>query len=521
MKQILDPSQAISALERISDGVICLNLQGEITYINKAVFHLFGLKEEDQEQLFQKECFKEIKYNMMQAINQMSEIHFEVQCSVKWIEVDVYPASDGITVLFSDWTSRKKVERTIAEKQEKLILLSEATSHLFSKKEPKEILDALFKELAEYLDLNVYFNYIYEPSRNNLRLMNYSGIPKQTAEEIQWLNFGEAVCGCVARDCERIVVYDIDRSDDVRVQLVKGFGIKAYACHPLISYGKLIGTLSFGSSKRSSFSDAELELLYTICNQVASTLDRAFLIAELTLKKEEAEKANRSKTEFISMISHELRTPLNSIIGFSQILEGDSRDPLSIGQKEKVQKVLKASRHLLALFNGIINTIKLDTNHLPLNREYINMETVVLECMKMITPIADSKDMKITNLIEETPPLKTDATKVTQVMLNLLENAVKYTQEKGQITLSAQLENNHLKVVISDSGIGIPVEELEKIFAPFYRIFNDELNIEGAGMGLAIVKQLVYQIGGKVGAYSVPGKGSSFWFTLPMEEDDK
>jgi PAS domain S-box-containing protein len=529
MTQKQNSIYALSALERISDGVFSLNIEGQITYINTAAINLFEVSGEDSigkklEQLFHKEIKEKVEPKIVRAVEQESNSSFEVQYSeqpLKWLEIHVYPSSDGVTLFVSDITSRKQVETALEEKQEKLILLSEAANHLLFTKEPKELLDALFNDLAAYLDLDVYFNYIYDELKEKLRLMNYSGIPEEVAKEIEWLELGEATCGCVALNRQMIIAVNIDTSDDERVQLVKEFGIKAYACHPLMSYGKMIGTLSFGSSKRSSFSDEELDLLYTICNQVANIFDRTFLISELTHKKEEAEKANNAKSDFISMMSHELRTPLNSIIGFAQILEDDVRDPMTKGQIDKIKKVLKSSRHLLKLINDILETVRFDTGKTPLIFEPINMDTFMRESIKMIQPLAVDKGVAIHYLMELNSPLiiKADSTRLTQVMINLLSNAVKYTPQHGKITVSYQVVDNQVKVVVADSGIGIPSDEQEKIFTSFYRIFNREMNIEGAGIGLAIVKHLVRDMGGEVGVLSTPGEGSRFWFTLPIHEE--
>ncbi|MEH7440223.1 ATP-binding protein [Neobacillus drentensis] len=519
-QQLVQP--VIAALERISEGILSLNLEGQVTYINQPAIKLLRMIERDPigrsiSQLVQEELANGLENKINQAIDRNSTIHFELKNhDSEWLEGHLYPSEDGVTLVIRDVTSRKQIEEKIQEQHEKLLLLIEAANHLFYKKEPKELLDALFYDLAKYLDLDVYFNYIYDPMKNKIRLMNYSGIPKEVAKDIEWLELGEAVCGCVARDQQRIVAEKVDRSDDVRVQLIKGLGVKAYACHPLLSYGKLIGTLSFGSTKRSKFSEEELDLIFTICQQVATTLERTFLIAELTEKKEEAEKANQTKSDFLSMISHELRTPLNSIMGFAQILEADQRDPLSVGQKEKVQKLLKSSRHLLALINDMIEIARLSSGKRSLHIEPVHIGTILSECVKMIRPLSEGKGIRL-NLKELANDwiIHTDSKRVTQVVLNLLANAVKYTPAKGEVTVTCQKNGEKLKITVSDTGIGIPPEEQEKIFTPFYRIFNSDLNIEGAGIGLTIVKQLVEEINGEVGVDSVPGEGSHFWFTIP------
>ncbi|MGG3560539.1 ATP-binding protein [Neobacillus rhizosphaerae] len=513
---------ALSALERISDGVLSIDLEGQITYINQPAAQLLEIAHATQtgepiSKVVRNAIAVGLERKINHAISQQSDAHFELQVHAsKWIEVHIYPSADGATILLRDITPQKQIEETIQVQNEKLLLLTEAANHLFYKKEPKALLDALFQDLAEYLDLDVYFNYLYDPAKSKIRLMNYTGIPEATAKEIEWLELGEAVCGCVARDRKRIVAEKIDTSDDIRVQLVKGWGIKAYACHPLMSYGKLIGTLSFGSSKRSHFTEEELDLIFTICQQVATTLERTFLIAELTQKKEEAEKANQAKSDFLSMISHELRTPLNSIMGFAQILEADQRDPLTAGQKDRVQKLLKASRHLLELINDMIEITRNQTGQRTLQVESVHLESVVEDCIKMIRSIADHKGISITSICH-TGTIQTDSKRITQVLLNLLSNAVKYTPANGQIAVTGEPQGDGIKITVSDTGIGILQQEHEKIFTPFYRIFNKDMNIEGAGIGLTIVKQLVEELQGEVGVDSRPGEGSQFWFTIPNQ----
>ncbi|MGG0719999.1 ATP-binding protein [Robertmurraya massiliosenegalensis] len=526
MNPIQIPPHINSAFERISDGIFSFNNTLQLTYMNKKAINFFHLTNDSYlgkhiDEIFQGDLLytlqKQIAHSLSIQKDTRTEIHLKND-SKQWLEAYIYSSSDGITVLIRDISTRMQVEETIETKHKQLVLLSEAANHLLYKTEPKEILDSLFQELSAYLDLDVYFNYGYDQSRGKLRLMNYQGIPESVAKEIEWLEFGEAVCGCVAQKRERIVAEHIDQSEDPLVQLVKGFDIKAYACHPLLSAGKLIGTLSFGSSKRSKFTEEELDLIFTICNQVAITLEKISLISELKRKKEEAERANQGKTEFLSMMSHEFRTPMNSILGFAQILEADTKEPLTLKQKDKVQKILKSGRHLLTLINDLLNIGKINTEITATKFEATTLKSLIKEIVKMVQPIAETKNIKICNRVCINGKLKVmaETTRLTQVMLNLLSNAVKYTDNNGKIVLTSYIENNYLKIVVADNGIGIPPEEQEKIFTPFYRIFDRNMNIEGTGIGLALVKQYIHEMGGESGVESKPGHGSNFWFTLPI-----
>ena len=530
MKQEHRSLTEISVLQRISDAIFSINQDCEITFMNKAAEELFHLRTEDcigakLAELLHGVIGGDFNEKLQQSFDKQTDIHFEINMTAfqsRWLSVHLYPAADGITILLRDISVNKKVEAAIEDKHKKLALLSEASSHLFSKNEPEEIFDSLFKELAEYLDLDVYFNYMYDKKTNKLHLMNYAGISDAVAKEIEWLKMGEAVCGCVAKDRMRIIAENIDTSDDVRVQLIKGLGIKAYACHPLMSYGKLIGTLSFGSSTRSNFTEEEIDLIHTICNQLSATLDRICLISELRRKKEEAEKAYAAKSEFLSMMSHELRTPMNSILGFAQILQEDQSEPLTLKQKSRVEKILKSSHHLLKLINDLLEIGKMGSGAHNIIFEHVQICSVVTDSLKIIRPIAADKGITIHNKLGPNAGMyvKADPVRLVQILLNLLSNAVKYTHKNGRVVLTCERVQSHLKVIISDNGIGIPLEEQKKVFDPFYRIFDKELNIEGTGIGLTLVKQFLEQMHGTVGLESTPGQGSSFWFTLPMVIDN-
>jgi PAS domain S-box-containing protein len=241
-------------------------------------------------------------------------------------------------------------------------------------------------------------------------------------------------------------------------------------------------------------------------------MERAIMLA-----KEEAEKANQAKSELISKMSHELRTPLNAILGFAQLLEID--DSLTEQQKEFVEKILSGGRHLLNLLNEILDLSRIESGHLKISFAYVKLEPIIDESIKLIQPLADKKDIRIMKKLDhyEKEYVYIDPVRLKQIMLNLLSNAVKYNQEHGVVMISTKYENGNIYIHVQDSGIGIAEEEKEKIFEPFYRIKGTR--VDGTGIGLSLVKQLVQLMGGDVGVDSTLGKGSDFWFRLPVALD--
>jgi PAS domain S-box-containing protein len=235
--------------------------------------------------------------------------------------------------------------------------------------------------------------------------------------------------------------------------------------------------------------------------------------------KEEAVKANLAKSEFLSNMSHELRTPLNSILGFSQLLE--IKEPLSHQQRIFVQEILKGGRHLLNLINEILDLSRIEAGNLRISIDTVKIGTVINECIALIAPSAANKGIHIINEQSEcaAQSVFVDRIRLKQIILNLIGNAIKYNKENGDIFIRCECRNDFLYVHVRDNGMGIPQEEQKRIFEPFYRL--EHAHIEGAGIGLSLVKQMIRLMGGEVGVESEVGVGSDFWISIPLAQMDE
>ena len=193
----------------------------------------------------------------------------------RWYEVFAYrTAPRQFAVVFADITDRKRAERALRTSRDRLELLATVAERLLRAEDPQAIVEELCRSVMAHIDCQFFFNYLVDEPGRNMRLNACAGIPKEEAAAIRHLDFGVAVCGCVARDGERIITEDIQHSDDIRTQLVKSFGVQAYCCHPLEAQGKVIGTLSFGTKTRPKFTDDEVALMKSVADQVAVAMER-------------------------------------------------------------------------------------------------------------------------------------------------------------------------------------------------------------------------------------------------------
>ena len=244
---------------------------------------------------------------------------------------------------------------------------------------------------------------------------------------------------------------------------------------------------------------------------------------ELQKARVEADQANTAKSEFLSRMSHELRTPMNSILGFAQLLEMGDLNP---GQLKGVKHVLKSGKHLLQLINEVLDISRIEAGHVSLFIEPVDLHGVLDELTDIVQPLASARQIKI-SMIEETDgniSCKSDKQRLKQVLINIINNAIKYNSDYGSVTIQTSIhradkpENNRVRVAVTDTGPGIPADDIPKVFIPFERIGAEKTNTEGTGLGLAVVKKLMEAMGGLIGVESETGRGSTFWIELPQTE---
>jgi len=242
--------------------------------------------------------------------------------------------------------------------------------------------------------------------------------------------------------------------------------------------------------------------------------------AQLAASRDEAERANHAKSEFLSRMSHELRTPMNAILGFGQLLEKAPHLPQA--NRGWVREIVAAGRHLLELINDVLDLARVESGKFMVSPEPVALRPLIEECLTLLRPLAEAGGVRLLEASRHCDvQVRADRTRLKQVLLNLLSNAVKYNRRQGSVNVVCVAETDGalpttVCVRVSDTGSGLTAEQQARLFVPFERLEADQRRIEGTGIGLALSKRLVEVMGGAIGVESTPGAGSTFWVRLPL-----
>ena len=278
---------------------------------------------------------------------------------------------------------------------------------------------------------------------------------------------------------------------------------------------ELQGRRSDGSTfpAEISLSSIDTELGTLVTAAIRDVTERKEAETAVLAARDEAQRANRAKSEFLSRMSHELRTPLNAILGFGQLLE--LNDPTT-RQAEHVDFILKAGRHLLELIDEVLDISRIESGRLDLVVEPTALGTVLVEVAEILRPLAERHSVIIRVHPDDNRSVRVlaDQQRLRQVALNLVANAIKYNRPGGTVDIRWSVDEQVVRVSVTDSGIGIREEAQDRLFLPFERLGDDQ-GVEGTGLGLALSRSFVTSMGGAMGATSTFGTGSTFWFELP------
>lgn len=334
------------------------------------------------------------------------------------------------------------------------------------------------------------------------------------------LNRQHSLVSRAARTLEITLVHDVTKEVDFLPNVLLP-NTRSELAIPMIVSGQVVGVFDVQDDKSHRFSASEVDVLSTLAAQTATSFRNARSFAEIQIAAERLREVDRLKSEFLSNMSHELRTPLNSILGYAEVMLMGIDGELPDMMKEDVEAIYDNGQQLLSLINDILDLTKIEAGQMALNFQPVEL-VPLLEGSKtnnMGLLLKRKIPVEIVISVErDLPPIKADRVRISQVLNNLVSNAIKFTDE-GTITISAQYkaEGDSIQIQVKDTGVGINDDDLPKLFGRFQQVDGSSTRrAEGTGLGLAISKHLVELHGGQLFAESILNEGSTFTVSIPV-----
>jgi signal transduction histidine kinase len=327
----------------------------------------------------------------------------------------------------------------------------------------------------------------------------------------------ETVIGQAARKRAPGQVPDLAKVSDYPLPSLLDEGYRALLALPLLRENRLIGGLIVRRKTAGEFPPSVVDMLQTFAAQSVVAIHNAQLFREIEDKGQELEIANKHKSEFLANMSHELRTPLNAIIGYSELIIDNIYGEVPEKIREVLERVEKNGRHLLSLINDVLDLSKIEAGRLTLTLNEYSMQDIIQTVFTSVEALAVEKNLDLkTTVPNDLTNGKGDGQRIAQVVLNLIGNAIKFT-DQGEVNVEAAVSNESFLISVSDTGPGLSETDQLKIFEEFQQADGSSTRKKsGTGLGLSISKKIVEMHGGRIGVESTLGKGSKFWFRLPI-----
>ncbi|WP_395820594.1 response regulator [Archangium minus] len=405
---------------------------------------------------------------------------------------------------------KEQAQSALHESNARLRLLADTASRLLKGTDGRPLLDSVHQHISEHLGLEVCLGYLSREGNGPLELTAHSGISPTMRERLERLEPGQGVAGKVATEQRRWVLDAGAAANGPAPDAAPELGLAALACYPLISQGRVLGTLAFGTRTMRTFTEDELSLMQGVCDQVAVAMERERLIGALR-------EADRRKDEFLAMLAHELRNPLAPVRSALEVFR------MRMKQDDVLQRTIASAdrqvAHMTRLVDDLLDVSRITRGKVELKPVSVTLTDLVEGAVQACEPIISQRHHELSvSLPSETVMLNVDPTRMTQVVANLLHNAAKYTPSGGRIHLNAERQGNELVLSVRDNGIGLRPDMLHRVFDLFVQVDPGSDRAQGGlGLGLTLVRRLVEMHGGHVSARSEGlSKGSEFTVRLPL-----
>jgi signal transduction histidine kinase len=312
-----------------------------------------------------------------------------------------------------------------------------------------------------------------------------------------------------------------DSYRSARKELLIRAGYRALLAVPLLREGHLLGALLVNRKTPGPFAPEIVDLLKTFATQSALAIQNARLFREIAEKGRQLEVASHHKSQFLASMSHELRTPLNALLGFKEMILGDVYGEVPADMKPPLAQMQASGKHLLRLINNVLDLAKIESGRMELALSDYSVHDTVESVRSALRPLAADKGVDLLAAVPEDIPLAHgDAGRITQCLMNLAGNSLKFTKA-GKVQISVRLDDGRLRYSVADTGIGIPADKIDSLFTEFKQTdATIASEYGGTGLGLSITKKFVEMHGGRIWVESELGRGSTFSFEIPLRAQE-
>jgi PAS domain S-box-containing protein len=518
-------------LESISDAFVALDHEARITYLNRRAEQLLGRSRKELLGQVSWEVFPELKGSVFedeyrratrQGVNvSIEEYHAPMRA---WVELHAFPTSDGLTIYFRNITGRKRAEANQR-------FLAEASAKLAASIEYEKTLEIVARLAVPFLADSCIL-YLLDHDGTIRRVKSFHADPDldvRLGEELRRVSLDPQV---PESPISRVIV----TGESTLMPAVPGAFIRLLASSPdhlealreiapgsamvvpLVSRGRIFGALGLGGAvPRQTYTEADLALAEELAARAALAIDNARLYAE-------ARQAAQARQEVLHVVSHDLRNSLNATqLNLDVLLSREPAHERRVRSQQQLEAIRRAAQQMQRMVQDLLDAESIQAGRLAIQPEPVEVPKLVEETIETLQLVADGKSLDLQVRLEpELPPIHADPGRLQQVLTNLLGNAIKFSRPGGRIVLGVERtgEAGGVEVCfrVTDSGFGIPPDELPHIFERYWQGAHSRQIGRGAGLGLTIAKGIVEAHHGRIWAESEVGKGSTFCFTLPVEE---
>jgi PAS domain S-box-containing protein len=526
-------------LESIADPFVVQDAHWRFRYVNAKAAEVLGATGLPAEELIGKVVWEvfpqvvgtEVEREMRRSATERVPVTFEARSAsgYQWSSLFCYPLPDGgLATQWKDITERKRSEEAARYLARASEVLSESLDY---QRTLNDFAKLVVPELADWCSVEII---------GDDGVMVQLAVAHADPEKVKWARElsrryppnPDAATGSpnVVRTGEPELYPEIPDEllaagavDEEHLRIIREVGIRSAMVVPLVAHDHTLGALTLIAAESGRrYGHADLALALELARRAALAVDNARLHRAELDARVAAERANRAKSEFLAVMSHELRTPLNAIGGHTQILEMGLHGPVTEGQREALERIARAQRHLLGLINNVLNLTRIETGHVEYRIRPVLVSSVLGDLASLVQPQFAARDISLVSRLPETGDaaevyVSADREKLIQILTNLLGNAAKFTPARGEVEmrLTHGAHANEVMIVVRDSGPGIPDDKLELIFEPFVQLERSLTTpAEGAGLGLAISRDLARGMGGDLRAERTEGQGATLILTL-------